>query len=250
MKSDIPWNEESQVKKRVHELIVQYKDTEALAFDTTMDHPSPGPSSTTLSGSPQDSAPIVVPLPETLPATFDHLLKWLDRPDSLSTDTNADGRNELANATIVELAQLYLLVVKLGVATLVNEVAASLLALQIDASTLEDLINYINSDTAPGSDLRQFLITAVARCATSEALEVAIEKDWMTKEIWAEVTLAFVHERDEVLKKWEKDASVAEEVVKKGKEIKAEKQCEPAAKSKKRGAAEDADTPKGKKRKT
>lgn len=250
MRSDIPWDEVSQIKRRVHRLIVLYEDTEGYRYSVPMQISSAtNPLNDAPSESPHVSTQTVVSLPGTQPATFDHLLNWLNTTNPLSVGTNADDRNKLADLDIVELAQLSLLAVKLRISSLVNNVAASLLALKIDTSTMEDLLYFIDSNPAPSSDLRQFLVTAVARCATSEAIKVAINKGWMTKEILSEITLALVHERDETLKKWAEDSLVAGEVVKGGKEAVTEKKSGPAANPKKRGAAQDADTPKGKKRK-
>lgn len=247
MRTDIPWNEESHTKSRVHRLIVKHKDADADKFLTAMDYSSPEPSSSTPSGNPRDSTPIVMPLPETLPATFNLLLKWFSNLGPHPTGTKADDRDEFADLTIVDLAQLYLLAVKLRISTLVSSVADSLLALKVDTTTMKDLLDYINSETAPNSDLRQFLVTAVARCGTSDAITAALNEGWMTNDIWSEVTLAFVRERDGMLRKW--DEHLGLEKVEEGKWVRAEEKGGRAARSKKRGAGGDAETPTGKRRK-
>lgn len=251
MTANIPLSEDFHALPRVHGLIVTHKDAENYAFLTTLADPVPDLSSAAPSYTPQDTTPIIIPLPETLPATFDHLVKWLDNPASQSTRTNADSHSEMADPTIPELAKLYLLTVKLRLPVLTKLVGARLVDLEIDATIMQDLISFINHETAPNSDLRQFLVTALVRYGTFNAFKEAVQEGWMAKSVASDVTLALVRERDGLLKQLQEEPSAVAEAVTEEKEAEKVKKGGRAASSKKRGAAEEAVTaPKGKKRKT
>lgn len=250
MTAKIPLSEDFNALSRVHGLIVTHKDAENNAFLTTTVDPAPTLSSAAPSEVPQDPTPIIVPLPQTLPATFDHLVKWLDTPEPLSTRTNADSHGDMADLTIAELAQLYLLAVKLRLTAVTNYVGALLLEVEIDPPTMQDLINFINNETAPNSDLRQFLVTAVARYGTTDAFKEAINEGWMAKQVASDVVLALVRERDGMQRQLQEEQSVVAEVAAEGKGAGPVEKGGRAAGSKKRGAAEEAAAPKGKKRKT
>ncbi|KAA6411573.1 MAG: hypothetical protein FRX48_04853 [Lasallia pustulata] len=232
MRSDVPWNETFQVKLRIHSLIVMYEDTKDYGFPITMGKPSSDSSPGTPSQDPPTFKKTVFSLPETQPATFDLLMNWLKTSTVEPTHTAAEGDNEPEDLTILELAQVYLLANRLQIPALMQQVAASLLAFEIDTPTLEDMVKYIGSATTPTSDLRRFLIDAIACCATPEAVYDALLERWMSPEILSALTMAFVRRRDEMQKKLEEDGLEDEEPA-------AKKKCRSATSSKKRGAAED-----------
>lgn len=250
MTAGIPVTEEFHALPRIHALIVMHKDAENNASLTTTLDPFPASSSATPSEDPQDSTSIVIPLPETPPTVFDHLVKWLSMPNLPSRRSNADSHSEMEELTIPELAQLYILAVKLRLTTLANVVGTCLVEMQIDPPTMKDLISFINNETAPKSDLRQFLITGLIRYGTPEAFQEALIQDWMTKEVASDVTLALVRERDIVMKLLQESQPLVAEAGTEGEGTEAVERGGGAPGSKKRGAAEEATAPSGKKRKT
>ena len=219
--------------------MMDYEDTKDYGFPMTIESSSSEPSPDTPSQVPPTSKKTVVSLPETQPVTFDLLMNWLETSTVESTHTAAEGDNEPADLTILELAQLYRLANRLQIPTLMQQVAASLLAFEIDTPTLDNIVRYINGATTPHSDLRHFLIDAIASCATLEAIHDALVTGWMSQEILEALTMALVRRRDEMQRKLEENGLEGGDVEEELDESAAKEKCGSAASSKKRGAAGD-----------